>query len=88
MRLLRRSTPRNDRKSRKSKISYCSPDKAKPFVRGGRKATGLGFSKTAELPKEANFRQFGFFIFTLNPLPTGGRKLTRHGPCVSRGGIL
>ena len=29
-----------------------SPDKAKPFVRGGQKAAGLRRSKMAELPKD------------------------------------
>lgn len=39
-----------------------SLDKAKPFVRRGRKATDLPGKKIAGLPKELNCGEPGFFI--------------------------
>jgi hypothetical protein len=41
------------------------PDKAKPFVSKGRKATGLIFRKTAVLPKDNIFGLRGFFYLKL-----------------------
>ena len=38
-----------------------SPDKAKPFVRRGRKAAGL-YGKMAELPKEGTLGVLGFLF--------------------------
>jgi hypothetical protein len=38
------------------------PDKAKPVVRRGRKATGLGRTKTAGLPKDDSLGMPGFFF--------------------------
>ena len=51
---------------------YCivaSHDKAKPFVRGGRKATGLE-KKTAGLPKDDVFGLRGFLMVMLYLLIT------------------
>jgi len=39
------------------------PDKAKPFVRGGQKVSGL-IRKMAELPKDESFSMFGFFVLS------------------------
>jgi hypothetical protein len=36
-------------------------DKAKPFARGGRKATGFKKTETAELPKDMTIRVHGHF---------------------------
>jgi hypothetical protein len=41
-------------------LAVSFPDNAKPSVRSGRKAAGLG-SKIAELPKEKTFGKLDFF---------------------------
>jgi hypothetical protein len=49
---------------------YIIPDKAKPFVRKGRKATGLE-NKTAGLPKDDAFGLRGFcLLMHMNELTT------------------